>query len=143
MDVASYEEVKSLSILREPDGDVSDWAPEERLWNVDSGSKIFAVRPGVGGPVTCEVWQGLPGLVLPHLVFEAPLHIEDPAGVLDSRLGWLHGDRLLAVFADVAEFAAGVQIVVTTGQMADAGGVPGVQFLVVDVLVRDFREPPT
>src|SRR5690606_7273199 len=116
MDVASYEEVKSLSILREPDGDVSDWAPEERLWNVDSGSKIFAVRPGVGGPVTCEVWQGLPGLGLPHLVFEAPLHIEDPAGVLDSRLGWLHGDRLLAVFADVAEFAAGVQIVVTTGQ---------------------------
>ncbi len=103
----------------ESDGDVSDWDPEESLWYVDGGSVIFAVQPGVDGPVRCEVWDGLPDRVLPQQIFEARLRIEgelqveDPAGVIDIRLRWLRGDKRLAVFADDAEFAARVQIVVT------------------------------
>lgn len=114
-----YESRHGCVVVRdtESDGDVSN-APRESRWFFDRGSAILAVRPGVEGPVRCEVWLGTPRDALPFRaadeVFEiaGALQVEDPAGVVSVALAWVRGSRRLVVLVDDKEFPTLVQFVI-------------------------------
>lgn len=102
----------------ESDGDVSDWNPADDPWFSDQGSAIFAVTPGVEGPVHCEVWHDEPDDLLPVRLFEDTfemrglLEVGDPAGAAGLEVPGLEGARQVAVFVDDLDWPARVQIVV-------------------------------
>jgi hypothetical protein len=99
-------------------GDVSAWDPNDEPWFVDRSSAIFAVLPGVEGPVRCEVWRGMPATPLPEHLFEdvfeisGAFQVEDPAGVVHVELGMVRGTHRVLVLVDDRAWPRTVQVVV-------------------------------
>lgn len=102
----------------ESDGDISDWNPAEQTWFSDQNAAIFAVTPGVEGPVHCEVWGDAPDDLLPGRVFEdvfdivGVLEVGDPAGTAGLEVPGLEGSRRVSVFVDHLDWPTRVQVIV-------------------------------
>ena len=102
----------------ESDGDVSDWDPNDGLSYVDRNAAIFAITPGVDGPVRCEVWRGAPEEQLQHVILRetfsisGALSVEDPAGLINVHVASIRGEREIVVLADQLSWLERVGIVV-------------------------------
>lgn len=101
----------------ESDGDISDWEPSAQPWYGDRGSFIFGTQPAIEGLVRCEIWSGMPTGALASTLFAADLdvigqiEIEDPARVVEMRIGQFRGPLRLTVLVDDMRFPTVVQAV--------------------------------
>lgn len=100
------------------ENDVADWDPATSNWYREGSSIIFGVRPGVDGPVECEVWTSSPPAVLPVKLFEDELPcpsgwlvIHDPNEHVRMQFRGIRGSMHSSVMVDDAQFPSRVQVI--------------------------------
>lgn len=107
----------------ESDGDLSGWDPGLQAWFVDRSAAIFAVMPGVDGPVRLEAWREVPESALPFTMFTSDftvrgaLQVGDPEDRVTITLDVERGPHEITVLVDDLAWATAIQVVVTASEL--------------------------